>query len=43
MTRPVMHLHLYGKGFEYLSGRVSFDMTDGTTAPFGVPTTDLAE
>lgn len=42
-SQPAMHLHLYGKGFEYLSGRVSFDMTDGTTAPFGVPTTDPAE
>jgi predicted metal-dependent enzyme (double-stranded beta helix superfamily) len=42
-SQPVMHLHLYGKGFEFLSGRVSFDMTDGTTAPFGVPVSASAQ
>lgn len=34
-ARPLMHLHLYGKGFEFLSGRVSFDMKTGATAPYG--------
>jgi len=32
---PLMHLHLYGRGFEFLSGRVSFDISNGTTAPYG--------
>lgn len=34
-AKPLMHLHLYGRGFEFLSGRVSFDTANGTTAPYG--------
>jgi predicted metal-dependent enzyme (double-stranded beta helix superfamily) len=34
-ARPPMHLHLYGEGFEFLDGRVSFDISNGTTAPYG--------
>ncbi|MBL6598091.1 MAG: cysteine dioxygenase [Alphaproteobacteria bacterium] len=43
MSQPVMHLHLYGKGFEFLSGRVSFDMINGTTAPYGGAMSEPAE
>ena len=41
-TRPLMHLHLYGKGFEFLSGRVSLDMNAGATAPYGGAVLDPA-
>jgi predicted metal-dependent enzyme (double-stranded beta helix superfamily) len=42
-TRPLMHLHLYGKGFEFLSGRVSFDLKTGATAPYGGAFVDPAQ
>lgn len=42
-ARPLMHLHLYGKGFEFLSGRVSFDMKTGATAPYGGAFLDPAQ
>lgn len=42
-SQRVMHLHLYGKGFDFLSDRVSFDMNNGTTAPFGVAMSTPAE
>jgi predicted metal-dependent enzyme (double-stranded beta helix superfamily) len=42
-ARPLMHLHLYGKGFEFLSGRVSFDMNTGATAPYGGAFLDPAQ
>jgi predicted metal-dependent enzyme (double-stranded beta helix superfamily) len=42
-TRPLMHLHLYGKALDLLSGRVSFDTAKGTTAPYGGAMLDPAE
>lgn len=34
---PMMHLHMYGMAFENITDRVQFDMTNGTTAPYGAP------
>ena len=41
-TRPLMHLHLNGKGLEFLLGRVSLDMNAGATAPHGGAVLDPA-
>ena len=41
-TRPLMNLQLFGKGFEFLSGRVSLDMNAGATAPYGGAVLDPA-
>jgi len=31
---PILHLHLYGRGFEMMNGRIAFDVEEGTYRNF---------
>lgn len=42
-TEPLLHLHLYGKGFGHQSRRTEYDMEAGTTHAFKITRLDFIE